>query len=130
MKIALQAALVATLAVVFSPLVLAQNVQAPGKACKADTEKLCPGMKPGDGKIGACMKEHSAELSPDCLAALKGAKAFRQSMKTSCKADTEKFCATAPKDHGGITKCLESHVSELAPACAEALKTRPGQKKT
>ena len=35
-------------------------------ACKADVEKLCAGITPGDGKIKACMKEHRKELSPDC----------------------------------------------------------------
>ena len=35
-------------------------------ACKADVEKLCPGVTPGDGKIKACMKEHRKELSTDC----------------------------------------------------------------
>ena len=35
-------------------------------ACKADSEKLCAGMHPGDGKWGPCMKEHKDELSSDC----------------------------------------------------------------
>jgi hypothetical protein len=35
-------------------------------ACKADVEKLCGGVQPGDGKIKACMKEHRKELSEGC----------------------------------------------------------------
>jgi hypothetical protein len=35
-------------------------------ACKADVDKYCPGIKPGDGTLKACMKEHRKELSPDC----------------------------------------------------------------
>lgn len=35
-------------------------------ACKADIEKLCPDVKPGDGKIKACIKEHRKELSSEC----------------------------------------------------------------
>jgi hypothetical protein len=35
-------------------------------ACKADADRLCPDVKPGDGRIKACMKEHRKELSAEC----------------------------------------------------------------
>jgi hypothetical protein len=35
-------------------------------ACKEDAKKLCAGVKPGHGNILKCMKEHAAELSPEC----------------------------------------------------------------
>ena len=38
--------------------------------CKPDFEKLCPGMHFGDGKLGPCLREHRADLSPVCGAAL------------------------------------------------------------
>jgi hypothetical protein len=125
MKIALSAS-VFTALLMFSPLAAAQ--EGPGQACKADREKLCPGMKFGDGQLGACLKEHEAELSPECQAARKGAQEARQNIRMNCKADSEKFCADAPKGRGGMVKCLESHASELGQSCAEALKSRPGAK--
>jgi Cysteine rich repeat len=39
-------------------------------ACKADIEKLCPGIQPGGGKIRECMKQHEADLSDACKQAL------------------------------------------------------------
>ena len=33
---------------------------APGKPCKSDREKFCPGLKPGDGKLGPCMNLNPA----------------------------------------------------------------------
>jgi hypothetical protein len=39
-------------------------------ACKADAEKLCPGVQAGGGRIAACFKEHRSELSPECKKAL------------------------------------------------------------
>lgn len=36
------------------------------QACKADVEKLCKGVEPGEGRIMQCMREHKAELSPAC----------------------------------------------------------------
>ena len=37
-------------------------------SCKADREKFCKDVKPGDGRIVQCMKDKMAELSPDCKA--------------------------------------------------------------
>jgi len=36
------------------------------RACKADAEKLCSGVKPGEGRIKECLKEHRKDLSPEC----------------------------------------------------------------
>lgn len=47
-------------------------------ACKADVDKLCPGIKPGDGTLKACMKEHRKELSPDCKKELMEARKAKQ----------------------------------------------------
>jgi hypothetical protein len=34
--------------------------------CKADAQKFCEGIKPGGGRILACLKSHRAELAPAC----------------------------------------------------------------
>ena len=128
MKIALCAAVIGALAIA-SPTLKAQDVPGPGKACKSDREKFCPGLKAGDGKLGPCMKEHAAELSPECATAIEAGKEARKNIQANCKGDVAKFCADAAKERGGIAKCLESHASDLEPACADALKSRPGAKK-
>ena len=57
----------------------AQKFAEAREACKADGERFCPGMQPGDGKFGPCMKEHldaaSAKdrVSPKCRALIKRA---------------------------------------------------------
>ncbi len=128
MKVVLSAVFLAALAAVASTS-SAQEIQGPGKACKADREKFCPDLKPGDGKFHDCMKEHEAELSPECKAAHQAARDAWKTVQTSCKADAGKFCADAEKGRGAVAKCLESHASELEQACADALKSRPGAKK-
>ena len=127
MKFAIYAALIGVLAL-GSPPLKAQDMPGPGKACKSDREKFCPGLKPGDGKLGACMKEHAAELSPECAAAVEAGKQARKAIHENCKADIAKFCADATKEHGAIGKCLEGHASGLEQPCADALKSRPGAK--
>jgi len=38
------------------------------KDCKPDAEKFCKGIRPGQGRILACLKSHQAELAPACAA--------------------------------------------------------------
>jgi hypothetical protein len=33
-----------------------------------DKERLCKDVKPGEGRIAACLKQHESELSPECKA--------------------------------------------------------------
>lgn len=44
------------------------NGQGARKACHADVKKFCQGVKPGEGRIIACLKANSSGLSPDCAA--------------------------------------------------------------
>ncbi len=125
MKIALYAPLAAMLLLLSPQLASAQE----SHPCKADREKFCPDIKPGDGKLGECMKQHEAELSPECVAERKERHEAWKNVRTSCKEEFGKFCADSEKGQGG-KKCLESHASELGQACADALKAAPGGKKS
>jgi Cysteine rich repeat len=42
----------------------------PRVACKADVDKLCPGIQPGGGRIIACLKQNRAQVSAGCKDAL------------------------------------------------------------
>lgn len=130
MKFPLAATALAALLAVNASTTLAQDAPPTvAQACKADRQKFCADMKPGDGKLAACMKQHEAELSPECAAARKELADARRNIRLSCKADTDKFCADAARQPGGLVKCLEGHASEIGEACAEALKARPGAKR-
>src|SRR5262249_30841682 len=48
--------------------------QSPLALCKADAERICPGVVPGGGKIIACLKQHKDEVSIGCAKALKAMK--------------------------------------------------------
>jgi hypothetical protein len=37
------------------------------KACAEDAKKLCSGVKPGEGRIARCLRQHAQELSPGCV---------------------------------------------------------------
>lgn len=78
-----------------------------GQACKADAGKLCPGVQPGGGRVLACLKQHEAELSPDCQAALP--------RLSQCAAQVQQLCGQGkPRE---MRNCLKDHREELGAAC-------------
>jgi len=50
---------------------LLQDVQ---QSCRDDAQKLCPGVKPGGGRIARCLRSHNSELSQACTDAVRDAK--------------------------------------------------------
>jgi Cysteine rich repeat len=49
------------------------------KLCRADYDRLCANVKPGGGRILACLQSRSAELSPPCGQAMPRAAALKDS---------------------------------------------------
>jgi len=72
--LALAAALSLAALVSAAPYALAQQAAAM-KYCKADFERLCPGVQPGGGRIIGCLKEHKMDISVGCGKALQAMKA-------------------------------------------------------
>jgi hypothetical protein len=42
------------------------KLDAAKKACGADAKQFCGDVKPGGGRIAACLGQHAAELSDPC----------------------------------------------------------------
>ena len=86
------------------------------KACAKDVKSVCGDVKPGGGKLAACMKEHFSDLSTDCqIAYIKVAAVGR-----ACKADVKKFCADV-KLQNAKAECLKSHAADLSEGCKDAM---------
>lgn len=64
---------------VFSAALLASAVSANAAGqlayCRADAQRLCPGVRPGGGALKNCLKEHQNEVSIGCAKELKALKA-------------------------------------------------------
>ncbi len=43
--------------------------------CRADAQRLCPGVRPGGGALKNCLKAHENEVSIGCAKELKALKA-------------------------------------------------------
>ena len=46
------------------------EIQALRAYCKADVERLCPGVEPGGGRIKACLMANKEQMSVGCAQAL------------------------------------------------------------
>ena len=126
--------------------VRADYVVKPAKeACRAEIEKVCPGVKKGK-ELGKCVEEHLSELSAECQEGHKNRqerraerkerradrKERRDAAKDACAADKEKFCKEEKPGHG-LFKCMKQHEAELSDGCKAAIKSlqesRPHHKK-
>lgn len=92
-----------------------------GRACRADVEKYCPDVKPGGGRIAACLKEHGASLSAECKQFGDRARARLQGFATACAADIKTHCAGVQAGGGRIYRCLQQHEAQLAANCRDQL---------
>ena len=96
-----------------APVALADGLQ-PGKACKADLEKVCPGVEPGHGRILACLEGKTDQLSQACKDDV--SKKLVTFYK-ACKADAEKLCASVERGEGRVMQCLKDNEASLSSSC-------------
>ena len=84
-----------------------------GKPCADDVAKLCPGVKPGGGRIARCLQGKADQISAACKERMEQAKEVHQ----ACLADAEKFCSDVPPGQGRVAVCVQQHEAELSPTC-------------
>ncbi len=92
-------------------ILMAQAAQHP---CVDDAKRLCPDVKPGQGRVAACLKQHKDELSAGCKANIAR---FREGAQ-SCQADVERLCPgtkPGPERHA----CMQQHKDQVSPECRE-----------
>lgn len=77
------------------------------QACQADARKLCPGARPGGGRVLGCLKEREAELSAGCTAALPTLQRCAQEVKTVC----------GNSGRREMRECLRSRADQLSAEC-------------
>jgi hypothetical protein len=90
-----------------------------GGKCKADLQKLCPGIPPGQN-LRNCMREHIRDVSLPCLVTLAKFAEIRKSHK-ECGIHLRQQCAGVERGGGQFGACLRSAVATLSDTCKDAL---------
>jgi len=106
---------------VFATALTAQQGQKGNAVCRADSQKFCKDVKPGQGRIYQCLSANKASLTPECAAHVDEVQKNVKAKMANCQNDIAKFCSTVEPGEGRIYNCLKANEASLEPACKTAL---------
>lgn len=99
------------------------------EGCQQELTTICKDVKPGDGRIIACLYAFQDKLTPKCEFALYDS--VNQLDKTlsmlnyaigECKEDLKKNCADVKAGEGRLLDCLSKNEAKVSARCNAALK--------
>ena len=104
-------------------------VQIVADGCKAELEMYCKDVKPGDGRILACLYSRADKLSGKCEYALydaavqlERAVAALAYVANECADDLDKHCQGVEAGEGRLLDCIEKNEKSVSSRCKEAIK--------
>jgi hypothetical protein len=99
------------------------------KACNKELTTFCKGVKPGEGRILACLYAFQDRVSGKCEYAiydahsqLEQAAVALKFAATECKEDLLKYCGKVQVGSGRVKACLDKNEKSLGDKCKDALK--------
>jgi hypothetical protein len=107
-----------------------KNSMATGRsACLPDKLKFCKDVQGGAGRIRACLKQHTNQLSPGCQQELAkeaqaGAPGPAGHWGGPCMSDIATYCKDIPPGGGQVRACLERRMPALSEPCRTALQPK------
>jgi hypothetical protein len=104
-------------------------IDAVKKACNTELTTFCKGVKPGDGRVLACLYAFEDQVSDKCTYAVYNAAAELEQavnalkfVAAQCKDDLLKYCGDVQVGEGRGLACLEKNEKTVSQACKDALK--------
>jgi cysteine rich repeat protein len=99
------------------------------KACHKELTTFCKGVRPGEGRILACLYAFQDRVSGKCEYAIYDAAAQLEQAAMAlkfaaaeCKEDLLKYCGNVEVGNGRVKACLDKNEKSLSEKCKEALK--------
>jgi hypothetical protein len=89
-------------------------------ACSLDVNRFCANVKPGGGRINACLSDYYVVLTSSCqehVDGLKDARTRVAALRDACRADAERLCVAVKSEAGPLVACLQEHEQSLSPGC-------------
>jgi hypothetical protein len=97
--------------------------------CQKDIETYCKGVKPGEGRILACLYAYQDKLSNRCEYALYDAAAQLERAITAltylaseCKEDLKAYCSDVKPGEGRLINCIDKNMEKVSKRCKQAIK--------
>ena len=96
--------------------------------CKAELDKYCAMVTPGDGRLLGCLFAYQDKLSNKCEYALydaavqlERAVAALTYVATECDDDLQKFCGNIAPGDGRLTDCINKNIANVSDRCKSAM---------
>jgi hypothetical protein len=97
--------------------------------CKAELEKYCSNVTPGEGRLLACLYAYEDKLSGRCEYALydaasrlERAVAALSYAVNECSSDLKQYCAGVAAGEGRLLECLQKNDNKVSKRCKQARK--------
>jgi len=112
------------------PALAGENlVRTVAEGCNAELETYCKDVKPGDGRVLACLFAYQDKLSAKCEYALydaavqlERAVAALAYVVNECADDLDKHCSAVEAGDGRLLECIEKNDKNVSARCKDALK--------
>lgn len=89
--------------------------------CGEDVLRLCPGVRPGGGRIIVCLNSQAEKLSQSCFQALAERGLALAAALRLCRPDYERLCPGVPTGMGRALACLLENRARISNPCSDAL---------
>ncbi len=104
-------------------------IETVANGCKAELEKYCSNVTPGEGRMLACLYAHGDKLSGRCEYALydaasrlERAVAALSYAVNECSADLKQYCGSVAAGEGRLLDCLQKNDDKVSQRCKQARK--------
>jgi len=104
-------------------------IETVANGCKAEIEKYCGNVTPGEGRMLACLFAYNDKLSGRCEYALYDASlqleravAGLSYIMSECSSDLNKYCTGVAAGEGRLHECLLKNDAKVSNRCKQARK--------
>lgn len=89
------------------------------EVCSQDLARFCAGVEPGQGRLLACLRQRSSEITPACRVAVESPRDAQLALDRACHATADALC---PGLSGTAAfECLRWRYADLPQACKDAM---------
>jgi hypothetical protein len=104
-------------------------VEVVAEGCKKEINAYCKEVKPGEGRVLACLYAYEDKLSGRCEYALYDAAAQLERAITAltylaneCRDDLKSYCSDVKPGEGRLINCIDKNSKKVSNRCKQAIK--------